>query len=72
MQAAFQHFEAGAGGFHEALEAADHDRYESFEDALDAAGSAAREGGSVAEQARGFNDEAVGAIYAVVDRKSVV
>jgi plastocyanin len=66
VQAAFQHFEAGAGGFHEALEAADHDRYESFEDALDAAGSAARDGGSVAERARGFNGEAVGAIYAVV------
>ncbi len=66
VRAAFQHFEAGAGGFHEALEEADHDRYESFEGALDAAGSAAREGGGVAEQARGFNDEAVGAIYAVV------
>ena len=66
VQAAFQHFEAGAGGFHEALEEADHDRYESFEGALDAAGSAAQEGGSVAEQAREFNDEAVGAIYAVV------
>ena len=66
VQAAFQHFEAGAGGFHEALEEADHDRYESFEDALDAAGSAARDGGNVAERARGFNGEAVGAIYAVV------
>ncbi|MEF8902012.1 MAG: DUF5059 domain-containing protein [Halovenus sp.] len=66
VQTAFQHFEAGAGGFHEALEDADHDRYESFEAALDAAGSAAREGGSVAERARNFNEEAIGAIYAVV------
>ena len=66
VQAAFQQFEAGAGGFHEALEEADHDRYESFEAALSATGDAAREGGSVAEQARGFNEEAVGAIYAVV------
>jgi len=64
--AAFQHFEAGAGGFHGALEDADHDRYESFEAALDAAGSAAREGGNVAERARAFNDEALAAVYAVV------
>jgi plastocyanin len=67
VQAAFQHFEAGAGGFHEALEEADHDRYESFEAALDDASSAAQEGGNVGEQSRAFSDEAVGAIYAVVD-----
>ncbi|SEH67335.1 plastocyanin [Halopenitus malekzadehii] len=67
VQAAFQHFEAGAGGFHEALEEADHDRYESFEAALDAASNAAQEGGNVGEQSRAFNDEAVAAIYAVVE-----
>jgi len=67
VQAAFQHFEAGAGGFHEALEEADHDRYESFEAALDSAASAASESGNVGEQARAFNDEAVEAIYAVVE-----
>ncbi|PHQ46165.1 cytochrome Fbr [Halorubrum sp. C3] len=67
VQAAFQHFEAGAGGFHEALEEADHDRYESFEAALDDASSAAQEGGNVGEQSRAFNDEAVAAIYAVVE-----
>jgi plastocyanin len=66
VQAAFQHFEAGAGGFHEALEDADNDRYESFEAALGAAGNAAREGGSVADRAREFNDETVEAAYAVV------
>jgi len=67
VQAAFQHFEAGAGGFHEALEEADHDRYESFEAALDDASSAAQEGGNVGERSRAFNDEAVAAIYAVVE-----
>jgi len=66
VQQAFQHFEAGAGGFHEALEDADHDRYESFEAALDGAGRAAREDGNVAEQARTFNEEAIGAIYTTV------
>lgn len=67
VQAAFQHFEAGAGGFHEALEEADHDRYESFEAALDDASRAAQEGGDVGEQSRVFNDEAIGAMYAVVE-----
>ena len=66
VQAAFQHFEGGAGGFHEALEEADHDRYESFEAALDSAASAARQGGNVSEQARAFGDEAVAATYTVV------
>ena len=67
VQAAFQHFEAGAGGFHEALEGANHERYESFEAALDDASSTAEKGGDVGEQSRAFNDEAVGAIYAVVE-----
>ena len=67
VQAAFQHFEAGAGGFHEALEEANHERYESFEAALDDASSTAEKGGDVGEQSRAFNDEAVGAIYAVVE-----
>ncbi|MDS0476074.1 DUF5059 domain-containing protein [Natrinema sp. 1APR25-10V2] len=66
VQAAFQHFEGGAGGFHEALEEADHDRYESFEGALEAAGSAAGRGGDVASASREFNAEAIEAIYAVV------
>ena len=67
VQAAFQQFEAGAGGFHEALEGANHERYESFEAALDDASSTAEKGGDVGEQSRAFNDEAVGAIYAVVE-----
>ncbi|WP_247730390.1 DUF5059 domain-containing protein [Halovivax limisalsi] len=66
VQSAVQHFEEGAGGFHEALEAADHERYESFEAALEGAASAARGDGNVGERARTFNDEAVAAIYAVV------
>ena len=32
---AFGHFEAGAGGFHEAIEEADHDAYEAFEGAVE-------------------------------------
>jgi len=67
VQAAFQQFEAGAGGFHEALEGANHERYESFETALEDASSTAEKGGDVGEQSRAFNDEAVGAIYAVVE-----
>ena len=66
VESTFAHFEAGAGGFHEALEAADHDRYESFEAALDGAADAAGEGGDVTERARAFDDEAIEATYAVV------
>jgi len=66
VQAAFGQFEAGAGGFHEALEEADHDLYESFESALDAAGAAAGGDADAAAAARTFNDEAVDAIYTVV------
>lgn len=65
VQSAFQHFESGAGGFHEALEEADHDRYESFEGALEAAGNAAKNGDAY-EKAKAFDGEAVAAIYAVV------
>ncbi|WP_247007561.1 DUF5059 domain-containing protein [Halorientalis litorea] len=32
---AFGHFEAGAGGFHEAIEEADHETYEAFEGAVE-------------------------------------
>ncbi|WP_135822141.1 DUF5059 domain-containing protein [Halostella litorea] len=67
VSGAFSHFEGGAGGFHEALEAADRDRYESFEGALSSVGGAtAADGESVAEAARAFHKEAVGATYAVV------
>ncbi|WP_128477990.1 DUF5059 domain-containing protein [Halorussus pelagicus] len=68
VQSAFQHFEAGAGGFHEALESANESRYESFESALNAAGSAAKggENGRAYAEAKSFNEEAVAASYDVV------
>ncbi|WP_440989345.1 DUF5059 domain-containing protein [Haloarchaeobius baliensis] len=62
---AFGHFEAGAGGFHEALEGADHELYESFEGALSDARSTAGSGDPT-EAVRAFNDRAVEATYAVV------
>lgn len=65
IQETFQQFEAGAGGFHEALEDADHERYEAFEAALEAAGEAAA-GGDMTAAVQEFNDQAVGAGYAVV------
>ncbi|MFC4408525.1 DUF5059 domain-containing protein [Haloarchaeobius iranensis] len=65
LEDAFGHFEAGAGGFHEALEHADHELYESFETALsDARGAAGS--GDPTEAVRSFNDRAVEAIYTVV------
>ncbi|PCR90363.1 DUF5059 domain-containing protein [Natrinema ejinorense] len=63
---AFEHFESGAGGFHEALEDADHDRYESFERALGDARGAAENDGSVPEAARTFDEQALEATYTVV------
>ena len=66
VQSAFGQFEAGAGGFHEALEEADEGLYESFEAALSDVGSAAEGEASVSEAARTFNGEAIEAIYTVV------
>ena len=66
-QAAFQHFEAGAGGFHEALEDADESVYESFEAELGAISTAADNGDDVYPAAKAFNAEALAAIYAVVE-----
>ncbi|WP_324664530.1 DUF5059 domain-containing protein [Haloarcula sediminis] len=66
-QDAFQHFEAGAGGFHEALEDADESVYESFETELGAVGTAAGNGDDVYPAAKSFNAEALSAIYAVVE-----
>lgn len=61
-------FEAGAGGFHEALEHADHDLYESFEADLAAVGTAASSDGDVYGAAKTFNGTALAAIYALVER----
>ncbi|ELY81582.1 DUF5059 domain-containing protein [Natrinema pallidum] len=62
----FEYFENGAGGFHEALEDADHDRYESFEGALGDAQTAAGNDAAVGATARAFNEHAVAATYSVV------
>ncbi|CDK38870.1 blue copper domain protein [Halorubrum sp. AJ67] len=66
-QTAFEHFEAGAGGYHEALEAADEALYESFEDRLGDISTAANDGGDVSEAAKRFGDAALSSVYAVVE-----
>lgn len=67
VRAAFEHFEAGAGGYHEALEAADEDRYETFEDRLGSVATAADDGGDVSAAAKRFGDAALSSLYAVVE-----
>ncbi|MFT4884587.1 MAG: hypothetical protein ACI8U4_002103, partial [Natronomonas sp.] len=65
-QDAFEHFESGAGGYHEALEAADESIYEAFEERFGAISTAARNGDDVYPPAKRFNGEAVASIYAIV------
>jgi plastocyanin len=65
-QGAFEHFESGAGGYHEALEEADESTYESFEEALGAVGTAAEGGEDVYPAAKRFNEQAVASVYAIV------
>jgi plastocyanin len=66
VSASFEHFESGAGGFHEALEHADHETYETFETKLGAVRSAANDGGDVQAAASAFHAQATAAAYAVV------
>jgi len=66
-QGAFEHFEAGAGGYHEALEHADHDVYEAFEDELGAVATAADNGDDVYAAAKSFNAAALKSAYTVVE-----
>ncbi|ELZ61455.1 MULTISPECIES: DUF5059 domain-containing protein [Halorubrum] len=66
-RAAFEHFEAGAGGYHEALEAADEALYETFEDRLGSVATAATDGGDVSAAAKRFGDAALSSAYAVVE-----
>jgi plastocyanin len=66
IQETFAGFEEGAGGFHEALEAADEELYEMFETKLSEVRSAASGEGDVTAAAKAFNTEAVAAMYAVV------
>ena len=65
-QATFEHFEAGAGGYHEAMEAADAEIYEAFEDRLGAIGTAASDGEDVYPVAKKFGAEALASAYAIV------
>ncbi|MFY4813013.1 DUF5059 domain-containing protein [Haloarcula sp. AONF1] len=65
IQDTFAHFESGAAGFHEALEEADEETYESFESTLTDVRSAAADGGDVTAAATAFNDEAIAAAYAI-------
>jgi len=58
----FAYFEAGANGFHEAVEEASEERYHSFEEALGALRSA-----TTGDAATTFADEATAAVYAVVE-----
>jgi len=63
----FEHFEAGAGGFHEALEDADGETYEAFEATLGAIREAAEGDGDVYGATTTYNQNAVDAAYAVVE-----
>jgi plastocyanin len=66
VQEAFEFFEGGAGGFHEALEAADADLYESFESTLGGVTSAAENDSDVYAAAVAYHAKAVEGVYAVV------
>jgi plastocyanin len=63
---ALTYFEGGAGGFHEALEDADGEVYESFEADLSAVGSAAGNDSDAYAAATTFYTRAVEAAYATV------
>ncbi|WP_459194742.1 DUF5059 domain-containing protein [Halosimplex sp. J119] len=66
-QNAFEHFEAGAGGYHEALEEADGEIYESFEERLGAVSTAASDGEDVYPASKSFGEEALASAYAIVE-----
>jgi len=65
IQDTFAHFESGAAGFHEALEEADEETYETFESTLTDIRTVAEDGGDVTAAATAFNDEAIAAAYAI-------
>ncbi|ACV49305.1 MULTISPECIES: DUF5059 domain-containing protein [Halomicrobium] len=65
-RAAFEHFESGAAGYHEALEHADHETYETFESDLGAIRSTAESGGDVRSAVQTFVSTAIDGIYAIV------
>jgi plastocyanin len=66
-QGAFEHFESGAGGYHEAVEAADESVYGAFEEQLGAVSTAASDGEDVYPVAKQFDAEALKSIYAIVE-----
>lgn len=66
LSGAFERFEADEGGFHEALEAANHDLYEGYEADFAALQQAANDDGDVYAQATAFFATALDANYAVV------
>jgi plastocyanin len=66
VRGAFEEFEAGAGGYHEALEEADESVYEAFEERLGAISTAASDGEDVYPVAKRFNGEALASIYSIV------
>lgn len=59
-------FEADTGGFHEALEHADHETYEAFEEELENVIETAENGGDVHDAALGFFEAAAAATRVVV------
>ncbi|WP_435365473.1 DUF5059 domain-containing protein [Haloarchaeobius sp. DYHT-AS-18] len=67
LQSAYEHFESGAGGFHEALEHADHDLYESFEHELEGGIEAVGSGGDVYAKTKAFSQQALDAMYTLVE-----
>ena len=64
---AFSYFEAGANGFHEAVEDASEERYHSFEEALGAVRSATTGDADAYDATETFDDEATAAVYAIVE-----
>ncbi|SDJ29634.1 Plastocyanin [Halovenus aranensis] len=62
---AFGYFEAGAGGFHEAIEEADHETYESFEGAVEALQNSLEDDGTT-DAVESVTAYATDATYAVV------
>jgi len=66
-QGVFEHFESGAGGYHEALEEADEEVYEAFEERLGGIATAANDDEDVYPVAKALNDEAVASMYAIVE-----
>jgi len=65
-QGTFEHFEAGAGGYHEGVETADESVYEGFEEQLGAVSTAAGNGEDVYPVAKEFYAEVVASMYAIV------